>query len=328
MNTGFIVLRRLFDQNGISLSSNSKLTSNFKVVPNADEFAKHFEFMPADRERDIRRRLYNSEDHLFVVKYSIVGTENKRDCITQEISPAHIGFDFNQMNRDYNIRFHPVTKEIVGVSNRTFGDVQYRAIKVEASGFVMGSVMKLWTTLIAPQVLNIVHIHLNDTSDEATVDVCYVKDDDELTLIDNGDFRNQTFPKDAAGLPLRYKILVHAMKIKAVLYNTGNSIERVNFREMRLEQPSAAKPGQFVNVQHLTRRKFCRVQHVPVAMLASPSREKLETLTAGQVSFPMEVHCEARSFDKLLGYVDLHVLSTDGLCSIKVPPEQISAAIC
>ena len=42
----------------------------------------------------------------------------------------------------------------------------------------------------------------------------------------------------------------------------------------------------------------------------------------------MEVHCEARSFDKLLGYVDLLVLSKDGLCTIKEPPEQISAAVC
>jgi hypothetical protein len=63
-------------------------------------------------------------------------------------------------------------------------------------------------------------------------------------------------------------------------------------------------------------------------MLASPSKDKLETLTAGTVNFPMEVHCEARSFDKLLGYVDLQVMSTDGLCSIKNPPEQMSAAVC
>jgi len=63
-------------------------------------------------------------------------------------------------------------------------------------------------------------------------------------------------------------------------------------------------------------------------MLASPNKDKLETLAAGIVHFPMEVHCEARSFDKLLGYVDLHVLSTDGLCSIKEPPEYMSAAVC
>jgi hypothetical protein len=42
----------------------------------------------------------------------------------------------------------------------------------------------------------------------------------------------------------------------------------------------------------------------------------------------MEVHCEARCFEKLLGYVDLEVLSSDGLCSIKDITEQIAAAVC
>jgi hypothetical protein len=36
---------------------------------------------------------------------------------------------------------------------------------------------------------------------------------------------------------MRYKILVYDMKVKAVLYNTGNSIEWVNFKELRLEKP-------------------------------------------------------------------------------------------
>ena len=35
---------------------------------------------------------------------------------------------------------------------------------------------------------------------------------------------------------MRYKILVHDMKVKAVLYNTGNSIELVPHKEMRLEK--------------------------------------------------------------------------------------------
>jgi hypothetical protein len=112
-----------------------------------------------------------------------------KECVTQEILPAHIGFDFNQMNHDYNIRWHPVTKEIMAVSNRVYGDVVFRAIKLdESSGYVMGSIMKLWTTKLGPEVLNIIHIHLNDTSDEATVDVQYLPNDDELMLIDKGDY--------------------------------------------------------------------------------------------------------------------------------------------
>jgi hypothetical protein len=74
--------------------------------------------------------------------------------------------------RDYNIIFHPVTKQITNVVNRTFGDVIYQAIRLDASsGFVMGSTIKLWTVKQTVDILNIIHIHLNDTSDEAAIDV-------------------------------------------------------------------------------------------------------------------------------------------------------------
>lgn len=63
-------------------------------------------------------------------------------------------------------------------------------------------------------------------------------------------------------------------------------------------------------------------------MLASPNKAHLDSLSAGSVSFPIEVHCEARCFEKLLGYVDLQVLSTTGLSSILDEPQQLAAAVC
>lgn len=124
------------------------------------------------------------------------------------------------------------------------------------------------------------HIHINDTSDEAAIDVSYVTAQEDLILLDKGDFTNQKFEKDAAGVVMRYKILIHDQKVKAVLYNTGNSIERVNFKEMRLEKPGG-NVTQYVNIKHLARRKFACIHEIPLAMLASPSKDKLENLAQG-----------------------------------------------
>jgi hypothetical protein len=68
-----------------------------------------------------------------------------------------------------------VTKEITNVVNRTYGEVIYKALRLDAtSGFVMGSTIKLWTVKQTVEILNIIHIHLNDTSDEAAIDVQYI----------------------------------------------------------------------------------------------------------------------------------------------------------
>ena len=71
MNTGNIVLRRLFDQHAISISTKSKLASNFKVFATSDKFFSEFQFMEPEQERHLRRKLYNSEEHTFVVKYHV-----------------------------------------------------------------------------------------------------------------------------------------------------------------------------------------------------------------------------------------------------------------
>ena len=68
-----------------------------------------------------------------------------------------------------------MTKEITNVVNRTYGEVIYKAIRLDAtSGFVMGSTIKLWTVKQTVDILNIIHIHLNDTSDETSIDVQYI----------------------------------------------------------------------------------------------------------------------------------------------------------
>lgn len=103
--------------------------------------------------------------------------------------------------------------------------MDFKAIELsqQAGGYVLGSLMRLYSSIHehyekpssdAVKMLNILHIHLNDQSDEVTVDVSYMAEGQ--TIKDFYEFGN-----DATGRPLRYKVLVSDMKIKHVLYNTG-----------------------------------------------------------------------------------------------------------
>jgi hypothetical protein len=42
----------------------------------------------------------------------------------------------------------------------------------------------------------------------------------------------------------------------------------------------------------------------------------------------LAVHCEARCFEKLPGYVDVDIFSTDNLNSLKETPERMAVAVC
>ena len=51
----------------------------------------------------------------------------------------------------------------------------------------------------------------------------------------SADFSNEEFKTDETGQKLRYKILVKNDEVFAVLYNTGKMIERIPFKEERVD---------------------------------------------------------------------------------------------
>ena len=61
-------------------------------------------------------------------------------------------------------------------------------------------------------MLNIVHIHVNDMSDQVTLEVAYMADGETLAGY-------QEFKEDFSGRTLRYKVLVREQWIHRVLYN-------------------------------------------------------------------------------------------------------------
>ena len=94
MNTGHIILRRLFDHNEIALKPDNKFSDNFRVVKSAEEFFKDFQFLDADQEKKLRRELSTTENHVYVVKYTVKVIDGHKECITKEILPKRLG----QMN--------------------------------------------------------------------------------------------------------------------------------------------------------------------------------------------------------------------------------------
>lgn len=126
--------------------------------------------------------------------------------------------------KHYLITYHPTTGEVTNVRNRKHGDVQFKAIRIdESAGLASNSVVKLWTHHNG-KVFNIVHMHVNDTSDEVPIDVQYL---DSWAY----DIENIPFGTDVTGAKLRYKFLVYDFKIRDVLYNSGKVIESIKFEE-------------------------------------------------------------------------------------------------
>ena len=107
------------------------------------------------------------------------------------------------------------------------------------------------------------------------MDVRYIMPE-EAETIQKDDYSNEKFELDATGRPLRYKILVHNMKIWAVLYNTGSSIEKLKFQEIRISNG----PNDYIMIEgdDPLDFKFGKVSQIPLAMLSTTNKQHIESL--------------------------------------------------
>lgn len=87
---------------------------------------------------------------------------------------------------------------------------QAKLIKEESSdkfkGLVSNSVLKVYTSMYNKDIVNIIHIHLNDTSEEISVDSLFLEKSEMVT-----DHKN--FALDAQGKKLNYKFLFRDFQV-------------------------------------------------------------------------------------------------------------------
>ena len=79
---------------------------------------------------------------------------------------------------DYDIRYDKTDDRIYEIRHKELGLVKFVSQKIdEDCGYVSFSKMVVYTTVYKADILNIVHIHLNDVSEEVTIDVAYMQPD-------------------------------------------------------------------------------------------------------------------------------------------------------
>ena len=119
------------------------------------------------------------------------------------------------------------------------------------------------------------------------------------------------FKKDIHGRPLRYKVLVRDLAIKQILYNTGNSVEKIPFEEFRI------RTGQLYTINN---DNFCGantvfgyVTNIPVRMIACEENQSVvrDSLEEGQCENDSLSQCTLRYFDRLPGHVDFEIVTGD-----------------
>ena len=129
----------------------------------------------------------------------------------KEIIPYKIQPDNIDLN-NYNIIIeNNLIKTIQSKSDENFTVVFEAKMIIEESsdklkGFISNSILKVYTSMYNKDIVNIIHIHLNDTSEEISVDSLFLEKSEM-----SSDHKN--FKLDFTGKKLNYKFIFRDFKV-------------------------------------------------------------------------------------------------------------------
>ena len=306
----------LYDSNGIKVDE--KLHDRLKIY-NSIEVKELFEnaYILSSEESELIKQDFKTDNtHYIRILYQMQIDKRyptEKDLIPYKIEPNYI--DINQ----YNLSIQTNTiKQVENKENRCFVIFDSTLIGEGKSttGLVASSSIKVYTTLYSKDILNILHIHLNDTSQEITIDSEFLEKDENI-------LNHKVFTTDAMGKRLTYKLLFKDYRLIKVYYAVSNEyIDEPPFEEIRFTPNNYVKilKGDYKNY-------YGQIKQFPLGMLARKDKDLGELKKMSSSEFKKEGYCPDRHLEELPGFVSVKILFDAVPIQLK-EPINISLPVC
>ena len=288
---------RLYDSNGIKVDNKAhEINRKFNTIELKDLFDNCY--ILSKEESDIIIKDYSNDNKNFIKIYfqTQISKANKyeKDLIPYKIEPNYIDIDqYNLEVKGNSIRFVQNKENACFV---TFDSISIGEGK-STTGLVSSSIIKIYTTLYSKDIVNILHMHLNDTSKDITIDSEFLEKKDNI-------LNHKVFTVDASGKRLTYKLIFKDYRLIKVYYSVSNDyIDEPPFQEIRLN------PNNFVKVINGDYKNYYgQVKDYPIGMLARKDKGAEEIKRMISSGFKKEGYCSDRHLQELPGFISVEIL--------------------
>ena len=301
----------LYDSNGIKVDE--KQCDKLKLYSTI-ELKDLFEtcYILSQEESELVLLNYDKDKKKFLkILYQLQIDKNypvEKEIIPYRIEPNYIDInDYNLTIKDNSIALVENKQNHIFVifDSLLIGDGK------ATTGLVSTSLIKVYTTLYSKDILNILHIHLNDTSQEITIDSEFLEKDENV-------LNHKVFLMDATGKRLTYKLIFKDYKLLKLYYNVSNDfIDEPPFEEIRIT------PNHFVKIiKGEYKNYYGQVKDFPIGMLARKDKDLGDLKRMTSSGFQKEGYCPDRHLEELPGFVSVVILFDD-----TKPPKKMKESI-
>jgi len=291
-----VLMVQLLDNNGIAFEDTKEVSKNLEDLGTLSALPR----------QEAEAFLSNLENNKIRIQYQIVTIdENEQICCPVHIEPSGISL------QNYEIRFNKEQNQINEVVNKEEGKVRFEAIQIsDECGLVQESLIEVFTEELSPNILNVVHVHLDDMKEEVPIEAVYI-------LPEQSSEDYQEWKLDARGLELRYKVIVKNGQVQDILYNTGNSTEKLHFIERRI------KLGDYLRIDE---GSIAQVTGVPTGLLARDWKGMDEEVQSNYNVQVPQGFCQKRHLEEMPGLLDIKILMVKG--ELQTSPKEVSMPVC
>ena len=291
---------RLYDPNGIKIDIKQQMKFRFYKKISLNTLFKS-SYILSKLESDIIRKDYEDDKTNYIKIFYQLQQDTKnqleKDLIPYRIEPSYV--DINQYNleiKDNLIRSvtHKQSKCFVYFDTKMIGDNQ-------KTGLVSNDLIKVYTTLESKDILNILHIHINDISEEITIDSIFLEKNDNILNYKN-------FTTDVTGRRLNYKFIFQQYKLIKIFYCMSiDFIDEPLFQEIKFSKNGFIKiiKGEFKNY-------YGKIKEFPIGMLARKDNEETQLKKMKSFEEKKEGYCGDRHLDELPGFVSVEIMFYPG----------------
>ena len=291
---------RLYDPNGIKVNIKEQQKNNYyNEIPLINIFTTSYilskmesDIIKKDQEKDYSNYL----KILYQLQPDIYNPRDK-ELIPYRIEPPNV--DINQYDLEIKDNLIKTVRH-----KQSLSYIMFESVNVgdgQKAGLVANDPIKVYTTLYNKDILNILHIHLNDTSQEITIDSEFLENNEEI-------LNHKIFTTDVSGRRLTYKLIFKQYKLIKIYYCMSiDFIDEPPFQEIKFSPNGYVKiaKGEFKNY-------YGKIKQFPIGMLARKDNEETELKKMKSFGEKKEGYCGDRHLDGLPGFVLIEIMFYPG----------------
>jgi hypothetical protein len=308
---------RLYDSNGIKVNISKQIEFNtYTFIPIQSIFNSSYILSKEESEKIIKAQKNDNSNYIKIL-YQIqqnIDNPNEKELIPYRIIPSNV--DINEY--DIEIKDNLI-KTIYHKQNNSY--IIFESIMVgdnQKSGLVSNDPIIVYTTLYNKDILNILHIHLNDTSEEITIESEFLENNENI-------LNHKIFTTDITGRRLSYKLIFKQYKLIKIYYCMSiDFIDEPPFKEIKYSPNNYVKisKGEYKNY-------YGKIIEFPMGMLARKDKENTKIEKMKSFSEKKEGYCNERHLDSLLEFVLVEIMFYPGSEIKKIKDNiKISIPVC